>query len=267
MIAKYKKYTSLGRTHHLVTLAFSHYNERARWALDLAGIPFTERAFMPGFSQLGVMMSTRGQPGQADRVSSVWSTPALRLPDGRWLRDSGAIVDFACETGLALRRDEQVQAWESKLHDELGPHTRRMAYYFALQDPTLLQDMADTNVGRVQAWVFKRLYPYAAGRLRRRLKIDEAGFERSRAKVDAVFDEVAEAVADTGYLVGERFTAADLTVACMAAPIVCVQHSEGYSAHLPSLTGLQPNAEAVVLAAREHPAGQHALRMFREHRS
>ncbi|MEM7157332.1 MAG: glutathione S-transferase family protein [Myxococcota bacterium] len=255
------------RTHHLVTLAFSHYNERARWALDLAGIPFTERAFMPGFSQLGVMMSTRWQRGEADRVSSVWSTPALRLPDGRWLRDSGAIVDFACEAGVQLRGEPDVDAWEQRLHDKLGPHTRRMAYYFALQDPSLLQDMADTNVGRAQAWLFKRLYPMAAGRLRRRLKIDEAGFERSRAQVDAIFGEVEAAIADTGYLVGDRFTAADLTFACMAAPLVLVQHAEGYSAHLPALDGLRPNASEVVEAARRRPAGQHALRMFREHRS
>ena len=250
----------------LVTLSFSHYNERARWALDLAGVGYTERAYMPGFSQFGVMAATLGRGGRSDRVSTRWSTPVLFTDDGRRLADSGDIVAYACEQGLDLREDPAVADWEARFHDELGPHTRRMAYSFALRDPDLLKSMADDNVGPAQAWLFKRLYPLAAARLQRGLKIDEAGVARSRAKIDAVFDDVAEAIADGGYIVGDRFTAADLTFACMAAPALLPRPEDGFGAVFPEVEALEDQARTFVEEARAHPAGQHALRMFREHR-
>src|SRR5262245_22479545 len=64
--------------HRLVTLVFSHYNEKARWALDYCGIDYEERPYMPGFSQLGVMLATRGRGGAADNHSTRWSTPVIR---------------------------------------------------------------------------------------------------------------------------------------------------------------------------------------------
>jgi len=33
--------------HRLITLAFSHYNEKARWALDRYAVPYREEPHMP----------------------------------------------------------------------------------------------------------------------------------------------------------------------------------------------------------------------------
>lgn len=33
--------------YHLITIVFSHYNEKARWGLDYFGIPYTESAYLP----------------------------------------------------------------------------------------------------------------------------------------------------------------------------------------------------------------------------
>ena len=43
----------------LVTIPFSHYSELARWTLDATKTPYTERASMPGFHILDVMLATR----------------------------------------------------------------------------------------------------------------------------------------------------------------------------------------------------------------
>ena len=32
----------------LITIPFSHYCEKARWALDYCGVPYTEDAHLPG---------------------------------------------------------------------------------------------------------------------------------------------------------------------------------------------------------------------------
>ena len=78
------------------------------------------------------------------------------------------------------------------------------------------------------------------------------------------FDFAGELLADgRPYLCGERFSAADLTFAALAAP--CVVPTQ-YTVPLPQPERLPAKTVALVQRAREHPAGRHALRMFREHR-
>ena len=56
--------------HRLITLAFSHYNEKARWALERYAVPFQEEPYLPFFCSMAVAISTRGRGGAADRTSS-----------------------------------------------------------------------------------------------------------------------------------------------------------------------------------------------------
>lgn len=85
---------------------------------------------------------------------------------------------------------------------------------------------------------------------------------KSRGFINKEFDTVAERLAShTGdYIVGHRFTAADLSFACMAAPILCVQPWEGYGGYLPPVEDLPDELRTVVAAYRAHPAGQFAMR-------
>jgi len=46
-------------------------------------------------------------------------------------------------------------------------------------------------------------------------------------KVEEEFEYVAELLHGKRYLLGDRFTAADITFACMAAPALLVQPDEG----------------------------------------
>lgn len=76
----------------------------------------------------------------------------------------------------------------------------------------------------------------------------------------AAFDVIGERLGDgRPYLFGDRFTAADLTFAALAAPAV-------YTVPLPEPPDLAPHTAALVERFRGHPAGQFALRMFREER-
>ena len=65
------------------------------------------------------------------------------------------------------------------------------------------------------------------------------------------------------YLCGERFTAADLTFACLAAPVIVPPE---YGVRLPQLDELPEDVAATSRAFREHPAGAYALALFRTHR-
>ena len=80
----------------------------------------------------------------------------------------------------------------------------------------------------------------------------------------AEFDAVAARLADgRPYLAGERFTAADLTFAALAAAVLVPPE---YGTPLPQPDEMPDEVASEVRAFREHPAGAFALRMFREER-
>jgi glutathione S-transferase len=97
----------------------------------------------------------------------------------------------------------------------------------------------------------------------RSLKITPDSVERSRQKIDALLQEVGQVLKDgRPFLIGETFSAADLTFASLAAPVLCPPE---YS--VPFYTPEQaPSAMGDQIQAwRATPAGQHALRCFQSH--
>jgi glutathione S-transferase len=148
----------------LITLAFSHYNEKARWALDWCGVKYHEDRYLPGFSQLAVLAATRGRGGRADRVSTRMSTPVLVTEGGRALCDSTDIARWASAT-LALGGDgplfpePSVGALVDELGVELGPYVRLLAYFHVMRAPGAMDVLATENVGRGQALAFRVLAP------------------------------------------------------------------------------------------------------------
>jgi glutathione S-transferase len=255
----------------LVTLVFSHYNEKARWALDYCGIPYRETRLMPGFSQLGVLVATRGRGGKADAVSSHLSTPVLFTDDGATLCDSTDIARWASSRVSGggpgpLFPDPAVLELVEGFGRELGPHTRLVGYWHAFRSPTALRTLADANVGRLQAIAAKALAPLGKALLQRGLGLSD---ERQQRSMDRVRAELAlvEARLERGrYLVGDTFSAADLTFAALMAPVLLVSRAEGYGATLPGLDEFGPDARAVVAEMRATRAGRFALDMFARHR-
>ena len=66
------------------------------------------------------------------------------------------------------------------------------------------------------------------------------------------------------YLVGDRFSLSDMAFANALAPLVL---PEGYAGPLPTLTEMPPVLKAAIAEMQSKPAGQFALRIYREHRS
>ena len=83
-------------------------------------------------------------------------------------------------------------------------------------------------------------------------------------RVRASFDAVADRLADgRRHLCGERFTAADLTFASLAAPVVVPPE---YGVRLPQPDELPDALARDIRTFREHPAGVYALELFRTQR-
>jgi glutathione S-transferase len=264
--------------HTLITIPFSHYNEKARWALERWRVPYRELRFVPGLHAPAVLLATRlGRDGRADRVSSRLSTPVFIAESGERITDSAQIVAWVDQRhgtpADTLYPTPEAAALERELGLELGPHARRVAYGFGLEQPEAFVEVARANVGPLQAALARVLAPVLVRGVVRGLRVDAARVEASRARVLACFEQIGARLTagGTGYLCGDRFTAADLTFACLSAPVLLPSRAEGFGATLPSLQpdarpAATPQAAALAHALRDTVAGRHALRMFARHR-
>jgi glutathione S-transferase len=242
-------------TAKLITIAFSHYCEKARWALDRAGVAYTEEAHLPMFHYLATY-----------RNGAKKTVPVL--VDGKTVvRDSTDIVAWAdthrpgCLIPVAGAQD--ALAIEDDLDNHLGPATRRWAYFQLLPNREVDKFLVE-GAPRWEAMMLKVTRPAAVSMLKRGLKIDEAGVARSLVKIEDTLARVDEILAHGHrYLAGERFTVADLTFASLAAPILI---PPGHPTPIP-LDLFPPAARDQIEQWRARPAGQFALRLYAEERS
>jgi glutathione S-transferase len=70
------------RAHLLLSIAFSHYNEKARWAFAYYGIPYTHHLLLPGFHVFSVKPAverptTSASIKRSNARTSPHSTPCL----------------------------------------------------------------------------------------------------------------------------------------------------------------------------------------------
>src|SRR3954471_11679998 len=128
--------------HELTSVSFSHYVEKARWALERFGIPYRDHRYLPLVHFAAVYRLHGGKKGRTDKASSRFSTPVLKTPEGNLLCDSAEILHYVSERfaprGLELYPSPEVAAFEQQVHDDLGPHTRRAAYGACFEDPSIL---------------------------------------------------------------------------------------------------------------------------------
>jgi glutathione S-transferase len=244
----------------LITTPISHYCEKARWALDRAGVAYRERAHLQLIHRVAVRRAGGGT-----------TVPVLVCGD-RVLADSTDIVDEADAQAPPDRRlypDDpgaaaEVRALEDDYDARLGPHGRRWMYNGLRGRRDLAIAYGCTGVPAWERRALPLVYPAVARAIDRYLDVTPTTAAQSEAEVRAVFDAVAQRLSDgRPYLCGERFTAADLTFAALAASVLM---PPGYGVPLPQPEELPAAAAAVVCELRAHPAGAHALAMFRDER-
>ncbi len=244
----------------LITIPISHFCEKARWALQRAGIQYEERAHLQVFHRLAVR-----------RAGGSGTAPVFLWGD-RVLADSTDIleaVDAQAPPELRLfpadaSKAAAVRSLETDFDERLGPAGRRWMYYGLRGRREISTRYACTGIPAWQRRSLPLVYPLAARIIDRVLDVTPETAARSEQEVEASFERVAEQLADgRPYLCGERFSAADLTFAALAAAVLMPPE---YGVPLPRSGELpEPMAERV-RAWRAHPAGAHALRMFREER-
>ena len=244
----------------LLTIPISHFCEKARWALDRARLEYVEERHVQGIHQM-----------VARRAGGGTTVPVL-VTDERVFAESEDILRYADEHleqerrlfPAAPRPRDEVVALCRELDAGLGPDGRRLMYALMLE---LKGPMLRVNNQGVPAWearMMSALWPVMTRWGRRELGIDADTARVDEANVRRAFDAIAERLADgRPHLCGERFTAADLTFACLAAAVLVPPE---YGVRLPQPDELPDHVARPVRAFREHPAGAYAMDLFRTER-
>jgi len=247
-------------SYRLITIPPSQYCEKARWALDYLGVPYREEGHPPLLHRWAV--KTAG--GRR-------TTPVLVAGD-TVLADSTDILQYLDTTYVEgwrpYPRDSQLRVEAEEMEElfdtRLGPHTRRLAYYHLLQHKALFLDSVLAGVGRGEKFVFRLLRPAVCSIMRRGMRINPESADRSLERVRTVFATVDELLGGgLTFLVGDCFSAADLTFAALAAPVLLPRN---YGSSLPSLERVPAEMLAQIEEFRATPAGVFAMRIYRDHR-
>jgi glutathione S-transferase len=244
----------------LVTIPISHFCEKARWALDRAGVDYDERRHIQIVHQLASRLAGGGitapvlvtSDGVFDQSHAIMRYADTWLPEPRRLYPADAALF------------DEVVALERRFDEGLGVEGRRWLYHEVFQDT---KRFAPFNLTGVPAWE-RAMFPFVLAPaklyINRYLRIDEDTVANALRVVETEYDAVGERLSDgRPYLTGERFTAADLTFAALSAPLIVPPE---YGTPLPQPDDMPAAMAARVRAWREHPAGRFAVRMFAEDR-
>jgi glutathione S-transferase len=207
----------LGGIPTLWHLKVSHYNEKVRWALDHKRVPHVRRPVVPGRHNALAKKLTGGRET---------TLPVLVL-DGTAIGDSSAIIEALekrdPEPSLyPSDPDERQRALELEdfFDEELGPYTRRLVVHHMLPERDLILGAFFQDVQGVQRRAMAAAYPAVRRTMSGALDINDETVPPAFEKVRAAGERFKAELQPSGYLVGDGFTVADLTLAALLSPIV-----------------------------------------------
>jgi glutathione S-transferase len=241
-------------------LPISHYSEKVRWALDWKRFPHRRRVMPPGMHPLGGALLTRGKH----------VTMPVLVVDGRPIGDSTEIIEWLEERSAdralyPADPDERARALalEDWFDENVGPYARQWAFNVLLSEPEAVRAFAVKQTEWAPIEIPTELFgPVAKVFLDVRYSTgSESGAEEARGKLEEGLDRL-EAELDAGsgeFLVGRRFSVADLTAAALFYPLVLPPDGPWHPVRTRAF-------EAFQSTVRERPGFRWVEDTFRRHR-
>lgn len=245
----------------LVTLAISPFNDFARWSLERAAIPYREERHAMGIHRLA-----------SRRAGGRGTTPVLIAPDGEVAPESPDICEWADRHAAPGRKlypegeaGGEARAMVRRFVDELGPPARRIVWQHMINDLSLPNRYWSVGIPDWERRMQPILLRVAKPAIRQAIKPGKKHAAEAAVIVGRHLDEVAERLADgRRHLFGDELTAPDICFAAMCVPALIPP--EGHPVPLPPIEAFPPEVAAQIEGFRAHPAGQFALRLYREGR-
>jgi glutathione S-transferase len=205
----------------LYDFRFSHYSEKVRWALDFKGIPYTPHHLLPGFH-----LTT------ARKLAPRSCLPILEA-DGAVIQDSTEIINFLEQTfpdpsltSPDPRDAKDALEWEEYLDEELGVTLRLWFYYYTLPD----RHRALRFLCEGAPWLQRSLFALSFAAIRRAMtkmmNISAETASEAKQRFMLAFDRLDRALERGPFLVGNRFSRADLCACALLWPLCRPGESE-----------------------------------------
>jgi glutathione S-transferase len=237
-------------------IPLSHFNEKARWALDYKGIAHRRQVLGPDYLV------------RAWRATGQGKLPILFL-DGRAISDSTRIIAALEERYKELPlypREPALRRRALELEDDfdetLGPALRASIITpIFRQDRDLALRLLTTGMPeaayrrlRSVARIFPAFYRF-------RHKISDRRLENDRVAVSAALDRIERERDGRAYLIDASFTVADLTAASLLSPLL-----QPPEIQYPLRVELPRDIQDYRSVLLRDPAAQWALDIYRQHR-
>ena len=240
----------------LLLFPHSHFCEKARWALDYKQVAYEPAVVFPGLHRRTVR-----------RLAPASSVPVLVTGDGA-IQGSNEIIDYRDELVPERpltppepgARDECLEL-ERQMNEQVGVPVRQILYASLLDHPDFIRRCFTHSMPQWKRW----FYPLVAVPLRRAIY---AGYVKSpaaaataRAAFEQTMTDLEHRLGERTYLVGERFTRADLAVAALLSLVALPREH-------PFPWGEVPPSEAreFIESYRDHRVAHWVRRIYREHR-
>lgn len=269
----------------LITIPVSHYCEKIRWALTRLQVPFVEERHMPPFhrfatrrickyANLDDMPETERNMSPINRfivqLVGGQSVPVL-ISETSVLKSSDEIlkyVDAIASEALKLyptnpEHRRQIEELVNSFDSVLAPAVRLWTYSHILNQAHLVQPLWCQGVPWFERLLFPILFPWMRSNVLQMYTINESSVIAAHQTICKIFKTVEGLLSDgRNYLVGDQFSAADLTFATLAAAVVV---PEGYGVKLPTLSQLPVQMATQIQLFQETSAGKFVLRLYREY--
>lgn len=264
----------------LITIPVSHYCEKTRWALSRLHVPFVEERHMPPFHRF----ATRGltapssesapEPNLSPLNRLVGQTvggrsvPVLIADRQVWL-SSDAILQYAdtiAPDDLKLyptnpQQRQQIDQLVESFDTVLAPAVRLWTYSYIMDRPDLVRSLWCEGVPWYEALLFPVVFGWMRSNVVQMYNLTEASAIAADQAIGQIFDTVDGLLADgRSYLVGDRFSAADLAFVTLAAAMVM---PDGYGVKFPAISQLPDRMADRIQALRDTAAGKFVLGLYK----
>jgi len=237
-------------------IPLSHFNEKVRWTLDYKRIPHRRRVLGPDYLI------------RAWRATGQGKLPILFI-DGAAIADStriiAAIEERHPDPPLYPRDPSQrslALAIEDDLDETLGPSLRAAIVTPLFQrDPEIALRVLTTGMPEQAYQNLRPLLRVFPTYYRLRHRISAAHLQRDRDTVAAALDRIEAQRQGRPYLVGDRFSVADLTAAALLGALLQPPEIQ-YPLQVELPAYLREYRDQVM----QHPTAKWATGIFRQHR-
>lgn len=241
----------------MISIAVSPLCELVRWLLDHHGLAYTEENHIPVFHALATQRAARTNDVPVTVVRDGVlrdAKEAVRYLEARARDDRRLIPDEGAEDVLGLY--EQFY--------QFGYATRAWAYAYMLPDKRTT--IASWAAG-APAWerlLIPIAYPLVRVLMGRSLELDANTIEKRGREIETTLARVDALLADgRPFLSGSKLTLADVAFAVFASPSILPPNCPS---PLPPIEDVSPPMRASIERWRARPAGQYAVRLYRDHR-